>query len=71
MMRVGVMLWFGWGGVVSGCRLKHYWSVHIECGGWELMTVWNRGAYFSCALLQNEFAFMVERLDIVLFIRQE
>jgi hypothetical protein len=23
-MRVGVMLWFGWGGVVSGCRLKHY-----------------------------------------------
>ena len=21
-MRVGVMLWFGWGGVVSGCRLK-------------------------------------------------
>jgi len=25
-MRVGVTLWFGWGGVVSGCRLKHYWS---------------------------------------------
>jgi len=23
-MCVGVMLWFGWGGVVSGCRLKHY-----------------------------------------------
>ena len=22
-MRVGVMWWFGWGGVVSGCRLKH------------------------------------------------
>ena len=22
-MCVGVMLWFGWGGVVSGCRLKH------------------------------------------------
>ena len=21
-MRVGVMLWFGWGGVVSGCRLQ-------------------------------------------------
>ena len=21
-MRVGVRLWFGWGGVVSGCRLK-------------------------------------------------
>ena len=23
MMRVGVTLWFGWGGVVSGCRLRH------------------------------------------------
>jgi len=23
MMCVGVTLWFGWGGVVSGCRLKH------------------------------------------------
>jgi len=22
-MRVGVTLWFGCGGVVSGCRLKH------------------------------------------------
>jgi len=21
---VGVTLWFGWGGVVSGCRLEHY-----------------------------------------------
>jgi len=30
-MRVGVTLWFGWGGVVSGCRLKHYRSVHVEC----------------------------------------
>ena len=26
-MCVGVTLWFGWGGVVSGCRLKHFWSV--------------------------------------------
>jgi len=23
-MRVGVTLWFGWGGVVSVCRLKHW-----------------------------------------------
>ena len=23
-MRVGVTLWFSWGGVVSGCRLKHF-----------------------------------------------
>jgi len=22
-MCVGVMVWFGWGGVVSRCRLKH------------------------------------------------
>jgi len=29
-MCVGVVLWFGWGGVVSGCSLKHYWSVHVE-----------------------------------------
>jgi len=28
-MRVGVTLWFGWGGVVSGCRLKHWcFSLH-------------------------------------------
>jgi len=26
-MCVGVTLWFGWGGVVSGCRLKQYSSV--------------------------------------------
>ena len=31
-MRVGVTLLFGWGGVLSGCRLKHYCSVHVECG---------------------------------------
>jgi len=37
-MCVGVTLWFGWGGVVSVCRPKHYWSVHVECGGWGLMT---------------------------------
>ena len=32
-MCVGVTLWFGWGGVVSGCRLKHYWSVHAPEDG--------------------------------------
>jgi len=36
-MSVGVTVWFGWGGVVSLCRLKHYWSVHVGCGGWGLM----------------------------------
>jgi hypothetical protein len=37
-MRVGVTLWFGWGGAVSGCRLKpeikkqvtSSWSVFIQ-----------------------------------------
>jgi len=38
-MCVGVTLWFGWGGVVSGCRLQYstvqystvlYCTVHIE-----------------------------------------
>jgi len=23
-MCVGVSLWFGWGGVIFGCRLKHF-----------------------------------------------
>jgi len=28
-MCVGVTLWFGWGGVVSGCRLMHWcFSLH-------------------------------------------
>ena len=27
-MCVGVTVWFGWGGVVSGCRLKHcHWEL--------------------------------------------
>jgi len=43
LMCVGVTLWFGCGGVVSVCRLKHYWPILLECGGWELMVVWNRG----------------------------
>jgi len=29
-MCVGVTLWFGWGGVVSGCRLKHWFSLHPD-----------------------------------------
>jgi len=41
-MCVGVTLWFGCGGVVSVYRLKHSWPVHVECGGWGLMTAWNR-----------------------------
>ena len=29
-MCVGVTLWFGWGGVVSLCRLKHCFSLHKD-----------------------------------------
>ena len=43
LMCVGVTLWFGCGGVVSVYMLKHYWPVHVECGGCGLMTIWNRG----------------------------
>jgi len=27
-------------------RLKHNWSLHVECTGWGLMTVLNRGFIF-------------------------
>jgi len=27
-MRVGITLWFGWGGVVSGCRLQPVSGYH-------------------------------------------
>ena len=30
-MCVGVTLWFGWGGVVSGCRLQKYYFVRLTC----------------------------------------
>ena len=39
--------------MVSVCRLKHYWSVHVECGGWGLMTVWNR-RFISPGLCSRE-----------------
>jgi hypothetical protein len=29
-MRVGVTLWFGWGGVASLCRLKHCFMLSIK-----------------------------------------
>jgi len=29
-MRVGVTLWFGWGGVVSGCRLQSASGYHMH-----------------------------------------
>jgi len=34
-MCVGVTLWFGWGGVVSVCRLKHVcWCYVVAWLGW-------------------------------------
>jgi len=44
-----------------------------SCGMWGLGVNdrLERGVYFSRVLLRNEFAFMVEELDIVLFVRQE
>ena len=30
LMCVGVMVWFGWGGVVSLCRLKQCFSLHND-----------------------------------------
>ena len=41
-MCVGVTLWFGWGGVVSVCRLKHY--IHPQ----ELATYLL--SYFMCCI---------------------
>jgi len=29
-MCVGVTLWFGWGGVVSGCRMKQCFNLHPD-----------------------------------------
>jgi len=44
-----------------------------SCGMWGLRVndLLEYGVCFSWALLRNEFAFMVEGLDVVLFIRQE
>ena len=44
-----------------------------SCGMWGLGVndCLEQGVGFSWALLQNEFAFLVEGLDIVLFVRQE
>jgi hypothetical protein len=38
---------------------------------WGLMAVWNSGFVSPGLLLRNEFAFVVEGFDIVLFVRQE
>jgi len=47
--------------LVCSCRM---WGLGVN----DCLEKW---VCFSWALLQNEFAFMVEGLDIVLFVRQE
>jgi len=44
-----------------------------SCGMWglEVNDCLEQGVGFSWALFRNEFAFLVEGLDIVLFARQE
>jgi hypothetical protein len=50
-MFVGVTVWFGWGGVVSLCRLKHYCSnmfrmlVHPSSGACDILWI-----YFMCCI---------------------
>jgi len=45
----------------------------LSCGMWGLGVndCLEQGVGFSWALLRNEFAYLVEGLDIVLFVRQE
>jgi len=44
-MCVGVTLWFGWGGVVSVCRLKHFSTlqcgIHMQAEALQCTSVWN------------------------------
>ena len=53
-MCVGVTLWFGWGGVVSVCRLRHYLmlnmfriSIHPYSWACDLFVELFRGLYCS------------------------
>ena len=66
-MCVGVTVWFGWGGVVSLRRLKHYRSVRVGCGGWGLMAVWNNGIVSPglCSGINLRFPFLLCNLDIM------
>ena len=48
-MCVGVMLWFGWGGVVSGCRLNNMFRmlIHPSSGACDLFVELFHGLYCS------------------------
>ena len=62
---VGVTLWFGCGSVQAEALLA------CSCGMWGLGVNdhLEQGVGFSWARPQNEFAFLVEGLDIVLFLK--
>ena len=62
-MYVGVTLWFGWGGVVSGCRLKpflfHYLMldmfrmlIHPSSGACDLFDELFHGLYCSGSMCE-------------------
>jgi len=64
-MCVGVTLWFGWGGVVSVCRLKHYllmcwvisWVVLIwfdVCLCYVVVWLWWCGIRMQCFNLHTD-----------------
>ena len=64
----------GLAGVVwCGIRTQAEALLVCSCGMWGLGVNdrLEQGVGFSWTLLWNEFAFMVEGLDIVLFVRQE
>ena len=47
-MHVGVTLWFGWGGVVSGCRFKMFpMLIHLSSGACDLFVELFHGLYCS------------------------
>jgi len=64
-----VVVWLGW----CGIRKHADELLARSCGMWGLGVDdrLKQGVGFSWALLRNEFAFLVEGLDIVLFVRQE
>ena len=57
-MRVGVTLWFGWRGVVSGCRLKQYSTCQTEIPEMGKIThLWNL-ANACCCMYSLELLMM-------------
>jgi len=70
LMCAGVMVWFSW---VVWYLMQAEALLVCLCEMWGLGVNGHLEQWFcfSWALLRNEFAFVVEGLDIVLFARQE